>query len=241
MNQEGLCVFNGNDAGASEFFSRCQIKKLRTGFYEDDESVYTSAKNIKIGNGGAEFDLCFAGKKPFTVSTALLGRHNIENILLAAALARYLGLSSEEIKQGIEKLEPVEHRLKLIRNQRGINIIDDSFNASVSGTQAALDVLAKFESNKIIITPGLIELGDIEKHENFKFGQNIAAVADFVILVGPIRTVPIKAGLMKGNFPEEKIIIAESRADAVAKLKNIMKPGDTVLFENDLPDNYSDR
>jgi UDP-N-acetylmuramoyl-tripeptide--D-alanyl-D-alanine ligase len=240
MDQNGLCVFNGNDPVASEYFNICPIKKIKVGFDKRDAPVYAYADDISVSKEGSSFALNILDENPIASATKLLGRHNIENVLLAAALAHKLGLSAEELAAGISKLEPVEHRLKLMTNAGGINIIDDSFNANVTGAQCALEVLNEFPSNKIIITPGFIELGDLEKKENFLFGKKIAAVADYAVLVGPNKTIPIKAGLTEGGFDEDKIIVADSRDDAVKRLKPIMKSGDTILFENDLPDNYSE-
>jgi UDP-N-acetylmuramoyl-tripeptide--D-alanyl-D-alanine ligase len=240
MNQNGLCVFNGNDPVASEYFNICPIKKIKVSFDKTDSPVYAYTEDIRVSKDGSSFALNILDEKPIVSTTKLLGRHNIENVLLAAALAHNLGLSAKEIAAGISKLEPVEHRLKLMTNAGGINIIDDSFNANVTGAKCALEVLNEFSPNKIIITPGFIELGDLEKRENFLFGQKIAAVADYAVLVGPNKTIPIKAGLKASGFDESKIIVADSRSDAVERLKPIMKSGDTILFENDLPDNYSE-
>ena len=91
---------------------------------------------------------------------------------------------------------------------------------------------------KIIITPGLVELGKLEKEENIKYGEKLAKVADYVIIVNQVNLDSIKQGLENKKFDKEKIFTVDTLKDAKTKLKDIVKEGDTVLFENDLPDNY---
>jgi UDP-N-acetylmuramoyl-tripeptide--D-alanyl-D-alanine ligase len=86
----------------------------------------------------------------------------------------------------------------------------------------------------------MVELGEMEFKENKTFGAEAAKLCDFVILVGPTRTKPILEGLREAGFPEEKIIIAKSLAEASERMREIVKAGDVVLFENDLPDTYNE-
>ena len=152
-----------------------------------------------------------------------------------------LGLTLEEIRRGIEKVEPVEHRLNLVDNGNGIIVIDDAFNSNPVGARAALDVLSNFkEGRKIVITPGMVELGDMEEEANYTFGKELAEVCDFVILVGKKRTLPIQNGLKDVNFPEEGLFVAGTLTEATEILGHLSRPKDVVLFENDLPDNYSE-
>jgi UDP-N-acetylmuramoyl-tripeptide--D-alanyl-D-alanine ligase len=105
----------------------------------------------------------------------------------------------------------------------------------------AVDVLGKVQGNKkIIVTPGMIELGELEFEANKTFGKQIAAVCDFTILVGPKQTLPIQEGLREANYPEEKLFIAKNLNEAIAKVTEIAVAGDVVLYENDLPDTYDE-
>ena len=110
-----------------------------------------------------------------------------------------------------------------------------------SGTKAALDVLSQFkEGKKIIVTPGMIELGEMEESANREFGVNIGKVCDYVILVGEKRTEPIYEGLMETNFNKDNIFIVNNLEEASEQIGKIARPKDVVLFENDLPDNYTE-
>lgn len=144
----------------------------------------------------------------------------------------------EEIARGISKLQPVEYRLQLIPGP--VTVINDGFNSNPAGAQAALEVLRSFPGRKIVVTPGMVELGEEEEALNEEFGRDLAVSADFVILVGEKRTAPIRRGMLGVEFPEENIFTVKSLEQATGVLGHLSVPGDVVLFENDLPDNYSE-
>ena len=186
---------------------------------------------------GSVFTVC-DGEKSVKVSTVLIGKHNVSNIMLAVALCKELGMSLEEIAQGISMIKPVRHRLEVMKNEKGVTVIDDSYNSNVDGTIAALDVISGFNGRKIIITPGLVELGRMEDLENFRFGRRLSKVADFVIIVGKPNAYKIRDGLLDGDFPYENIKIVQNLDEAIKFFSEISKEGDIVLFENDLPDKF---
>lgn len=196
------------------------------------------AKNIATSATGTSFDLEVAGKS-CKVSTSMLGKHNVSNILLAASVALDLGVSVEELKQAIGKLTPPPHRLAILPSNNSLIVIDDAYNGSVEGSKAALDVLAGFEGKKIVITPGLVELGSEEYISNYNLGKDMAKVADFVIINGTVNYDAISSGLVDSGLDKDKILRAGSLSQAVEVLGKISSPGDVVLFENDLPDNYT--
>ena len=195
-------------------------------------------ENIKVDKNGSEFKLVF-GKSKVLCKTQVLGRHNVSNILLAARVALDLGLTLEEVSDGISKIQPIKHRLEIVKADSPYVIIDDSYNCSVEGGKASLEILSNFEGNKIIITPGLIELGTEQYNSNFEFGKNMATVCDYVIIDSLINYESISSGLLSAGFDEKKILQAASLSQAVEVLSSVVKANDVVLFENDLPDNYS--
>ena len=186
--------------------------------------------------GPSRFELAAADGGRIPCATALLGRHNILNVTGAAALAYYLGLTGEEIAAGIANLAPVEHRLQLIKGP--ITVIDDAFNANPVGAGEALEVLKRFPGRRIIVTPGLVELGEEQGALNQEFGAHMAACTDIAILVGP-NGPAMEAGLLSEDFPESCLIRVDTLAQATEKLPLYQEPGCTVLFENDLTDNYN--
>lgn len=236
LPKDGIAVFNGDNEPSLPLYEKCDIEKILVS--TKDENVYARAKNVKISDKGINFDLCI-GEESINCKTKLLGNHNLQNILMCAALAYKLGLTLEQIRIGIAKLNPINHRLEL-KKENGLIILDDSFNSSVEGSNSALDVLKLFKKGKkIVVTPGLVELGQMEKEANFNFGAKMAEVCDYAIIVNQVNKDSITEGLKSKDFEDEKIIYALSLLDAKLKIKELAKAGDIILFENDLPDNYT--
>ena len=144
-----------------------------------------------------------------------------------------MGVSLADIAAAAEELQFIEHRLQLTTSN-GINILDDGYNANVKGARAALDVLRTFGGRKIVVTPGIVELGILEETENKQFGGLLAGF-DYVILVGDTLVTPVKEGYYGEGGDPAKLMVRETLKDAQAELKKILKKGDTVLFLNDLP------
>ena len=103
-----------------------------------------------------------------------------------------------------------------------------------------MEVLSGFSGRKFVVTPGMVELGEAEDAENKAFGKNMAGVADFVFLVGPRHTRPIYDGLLEAGFDSQHIFVGSSLAEASQEMGKMLRAGDVVLFENDLPDNYNE-
>ena len=231
--QDGKVVFNGDNEGSTKLYENCNKPKEIVGSHKNSK-IY--AKNITYNENGTTFDLII-NKKQYSCNTYLVGSHNVQNILLCVELALTLGLKEEQIVAGISKLEPVPHRLELSKTPTNI-ILDDSYNASVEGSTVALEVLKSVGERKIVITPGLVELGEKEKQENINFGKRIAKVADIVVIVNNVNFEAIKEGLEQEKFSDENIYQAENLDKAKILIKDFVKKGDAILFENDLPDNY---
>jgi|GEM_PF-8684 len=190
------------------------------------------------------------GKAPATlpeggverITMALLGEHSVQNALLAAAAGLAMGLRLPTIRVALQKARPVEHRLEL-KKRNGVLVIDDAFNSNPIGARNAISVLAAFKTGKkYVITPGMIELGERQDEENRLFGRHMANHSpDHVYLVGKNQTRPVHEGLREGGFPEEGITVVASLYEANDLLRERLEVGDVVLYENDLPDSYSER
>lgn len=235
---DGCCFFPDDGGICRELYDQTRKEKRLCSLHPTPEADVW-AEDITVSPEGSRFRLC-TQEGSIACQTQLLGEHNIQNVLLAATVCLYLHMSLKQIARGISRLEPVEHRLQLIRKPGGLTIIDDAFNSNPRGAQAALKVLADFPGRRIIITPGMVELGEEEMAFNRTFGEKIAHSADVAILVGPKHTQPIAEGLRSEGFPEENLHTVSSLDEAAVALRRIGRAGDTVLFENDLPDNYSE-
>lgn len=170
------------------------------------------------------------------LSTKLIGAHHAVNVAMAACVALALGVSSKEIGSAVSELPFVEHRLEPIEGN-GVLILDDSFNGNPIGAKAAIDAIACLPGRKVVLTCGLVELGEAEESANFELGKQISEVASVVLLIGKQRTEPIVRGLVEGGF-SGVLKRFDSLAEAQENFRFILKTGDVLLIENDLPDNY---
>ena len=146
----------------------------------------------------------------------------------------------EELQQGVRKVKSIEHRLEL-KQIGNIYMIDDAYNSNPVGAKSALDVLDMMDGTKVVVTPGMVELGEKQNEYNKEFGKQIAKVADYVILIGEKITKSIHEGLQEAGYDKEKIYILNDVTKAYPLIESLKKKKDIyALFENDLPDNYNE-
>ena len=178
----------------------------------------------------------FRSKKSFLeIETSLLGKYNASNILAACIVALLFRINPNTIAYAIRKLKPLPHRLEVKTTSSGITIIDDSFNSNPKGAEMALEVLKYIDGNKkVIITPGMVEIGKDEFKYNRIFGKQIASICNYVILVGRKQTLAIQKGLAESNYSDKSYYVAKNLSEANKHLKKIIQPNDVVLYENDL-------
>ncbi|HYY44442.1 MAG TPA: cyanophycin synthetase, partial [Actinomycetota bacterium] len=166
----------------------------------------------------------------------LLGRHAVGHILAAAAVALASGRDLASLKPRIERLQPVEHRLQLLDGSGGVTVIDDAYNSNPEGAAAALEVLEAMPARRrVVVTPGIVELGPLQEDENRRFGERAGQVADVLIVVAGLNRHALVEGASSG---EAEVITVDTLEEATTKLRGILAAGDVVLFENDLPDQY---
>jgi len=238
LPKDGLAILNGDDEYQLKYKIKNKCDVLWIGIDNKDVDLY--ATNIKLSGSGTKFDCIFKGdKKKYTFNTKLLGKHNVYNILAGIILGKKLGLSIEELKRGVSSVKPIEHRLEL-KKYGNINIIDDAYNSNPIGSKMAVEVLGLMDGTKIIVTPGMIELGDKQYELNHKFGEYISEVCDYVILIGKKQTKPIYDGLIDNKFDKKKIFVLNDVREAFPLMNRLASEDTYVLLENDLPDLFNE-
>lgn len=241
LPDDGIGIFNGDDPICRRLAERPAPFATRLYGLEPSEQPLTAwATDIVVTEHGTEFDVSTAHGETTRFVTQLLGQHNVFNILAAVVVGMESGFTLQEIADAVASLEPVEHRLQRIEGAGGVIVIDDAYNANPAGVRTALEVLRSFPGGrKILITPGMVELGDAEEREHRQMGLLAADVCDYVILVGPTQTRSIADGLRAKNYPEDRLAVVQDLDEATRYLQTIVHSGDVVLFENDLPDTYA--
>jgi len=203
----------------------------------DNENADLVAKKVKYSKNGSSFTVKI-GRKNYSFTTSLLGKHNITNILIGIGIAMELGIDIEDIVRNVKKIKQVEHRLE-VRKINGFTFIDDAFNSNPVGSKMALDVLSMMDKQRVIVTPGMIDLGEKEDEINREFGAYMKDKADKVILVGEKQTRMIMEGLIESGFHREDIIVTENVRQAFDYVYRNFSTKDTILLENDLPDAFN--
>lgn len=213
------------------------VPVVRYALTDKGNNVYR-VEDLAYSATGTDFSLVGPfGKETF--HTKLVGEFNISNLIGAIAVAIYLEVPMDRIRNAVSKIEQVEHRLSVKRVPGGITIIDDAFNSNPDGSRMALDVLASMkEGKRIVITPGMIELGDKQYEYNEILGRKIAESVDIAIIVGEYNRDAILSGLRDAGMDETKVHAVDTFNDAQAVLARVSAPGDAVLYENDLPDTF---
>ncbi len=233
----GVAILNADDPRVSTMGEgRPEISRILVGL----ENGEIQGENISYDTSGTRFDVKF-GEDVHEFRTKLLGAHNVQNLLLAIGVARHFEIRPKTMAIAAKTIEPVEHRLEL-KKAGELFIIDDAFNSNPVGAKNAVEILSQFKDRKrFIITPGMVELGEIEEEENFKFGEAIgAANLDYVILVGNERSKPIKSGIENIKADASIVFVVNSLFEANEIVKKEAEVGDVILYENDLPDVYNE-
>lgn len=240
LPEDGFGVLNGDDPKQVSYKLKNKVKIIWVGI--DNKDVDVRATNIKCSSSGTEFDLVLKNSKGKThFKTKLLGKHNVYNILAGIACGLEFGIEMQELVGAIKNVKPVEHRLEL-KKIGNFYQIDDAYNSNPVGAKNACDILKMMPGYKVVVTPGMVELGSKEDELNKEFGIQISEVADEVILIGEKKTKPIKEGLMIKGFDKDKIIVFNDVRDAYPYLNEIAKKKDVyALFENDLPDSFNEK
>lgn len=240
LPHDGLGILNRDDPFQVkyELKNTCSVKWISI----DDSSSDYVASNILMSHEGMTFDVFFKSQnKSCSFQTRLLGIPNVYNILSALAVADFLGLNFSQMQLGVRKIQSIPHRLEL-HNHGDYTILDDAYNSNPVGAKMALDVLALMDGKKIVVTPGMVELGSEQYRLNFEYGAQMSEVADMVLLIGEKQTKPILDGLQSKGYDSKKILVMNDIQEAFFKFSELKSDTSHTYFllENDLPDIYNE-
>lgn len=223
--------------GESEFARR----NARAEYILYSRSSVGDAKveNPKTDLNGLSFTLV-TGSSRLELSSSLLGLHQVGPLATAAAIAARLGLSPEQIRAGVAKTRPFDHRLAPATDAASVVTLDDSYNGNPDGVRAAIDFLAALAGRRRwYVTPGLVEMGARAEEVHRDIGRQLAqAKIEKVVLVRNSVTPFIERGLQEAGYGGE-VLWFEEALQAFAALPQLTVTGDVVLLQNDWPDQYA--
>ncbi|MGH2694182.1 MAG: UDP-N-acetylmuramoyl-tripeptide--D-alanyl-D-alanine ligase [Actinomycetota bacterium] len=235
---DGIAVMNVDDPEVRPLADETERTRVVRYGMDGDAGPDVTARGIEHTVQGARFEIVLTSSgESIGVQTRLLGRHAIGHVLAGVAVATGLGSSLRELEARIEALAPVEHRLEILEGAGGVIVIDDAYNSNPEGAEAALEVLESMPgARKVVVTPGIIEFGELQQRVNENLGEHAGRVADFVVVVARVNRDALVNGARRAGGAE--VIAVGTLEEARAKLAQLLRPGDVVLFENDLPDHY---
>ncbi|MCX6790809.1 MAG: UDP-N-acetylmuramoyl-tripeptide--D-alanyl-D-alanine ligase [Candidatus Gribaldobacteria bacterium] len=236
--KEALILLNADDQNILNNYAKyTQERKVHFFSHHNNPLCELKVQNKQFDSQNLTWDFEVGGLGNF--KTTLLGEYAIGDIVASIMIARSLNLTETEIKLGLSKVQPVQHRLFPIKNPAGALVIDDSYNGNPEGACEAIKVLGRFNNRrKIYLTPGLVETGSHSQEAHFEIGLHLSKVADLVILIKNSVTPYIAKALLKNGFNESQILWFKTAPEAHEALKDILKPTDVILFQNDWGDQY---
>ena len=240
LPSDGIGILNGDDEKQLSYKIKNKCKILWVGI--DNKDVDVRAKDIKLSYKGTTFKVKFKDlKEEYEFETKLLGQANIYNILAGIALGRELGIEIKDLQKAVKQVSPVEHRL-CMGKYYDINLIDDAYNANPDGCKMAIEVLSSMPGKQIVVTSGMIELGEKSYEENKKLGKIISDNhIDEVILIGKNQTKPIQDGLKENHYNDKHIHILNDIMDAFPLMLELKDKDTYALLQSDLPDTFNEK
>jgi len=167
LPSDGFAILNGDDPKQVNYKIKNKVRIIWIGI--ENENVDVRATNIKCSNKGTSFDVLFKGdEKKYHFETKLLGDHNVYNILAALACGREFDIDIPDLITAVRNVRPVEHRLELKRLGNFYQI-DDAYNSNPIGAENACKILGMMPGYKVVVTPGMVELGTKEDKYNKKY------------------------------------------------------------------------
>ncbi|MBN1618727.1 UDP-N-acetylmuramoyl-tripeptide--D-alanyl-D-alanine ligase [Candidatus Dojkabacteria bacterium] len=217
-----------------------RLKVVGYGFNEISE---VSGKVENMDRDGTDFSVT-CDDKTYKFHTKLIGTGNVENILGAIAVAFELGVDEESIAESVAELTPIESRMEILDPGTGILTINNGFSSNPESFKQSIKTLSYFTNYfKILVTPGIYELGEITYKVHETLGAEITKDIDLVVLLGRTedtqQILGLKSGLKSIDYPSDKIVFINdiTKCYEIVAQRNLMPA--VVLLENDLPDIYN--
>jgi UDP-N-acetylmuramoyl-tripeptide--D-alanyl-D-alanine ligase len=177
------------------------------------------------------------------IARAVVAEARPGNVAAAIAVAMELGVPTGDIVDRLATLPVAAHRLEPALGTTGVVVLDDTYNANPAGGGVALAALRRLgpdAERRVVITPGMVELGPRQSKENAGFAAEAAAVATDLVVVGRTNRRALVRGARRDGPAQDgpRVVVVRTRQQATEWVRAHLGPGDIVLYENDLPDHY---
>lgn len=228
--RNGLLIYNMDDKFLVGAARKMKCAKLTYGF--NSKSDVRCIRIISLGENKTQFRVKTA-QFTFDFSINLTGRHNILNALAAISCGIYFNLEPEEIDRGLRKVFPLKGRWKILHGIAGSTIIDDSYNSNPASVLAGLQELTQIYCGRRIsvVLGDMLELGSDAEKFHFMLGKKIAQMNISNLVTLGTLAQKIASGAVSAGFPEDKILITQSKSEAIEWLKAALKKSDVIYIK----------
>lgn len=247
LRQQDILVCNGDNIGSRSIAEKHKTNRtFLYGFDNTSGDLDCFVSRLSFSEKGTHFTLHWKSgtekgnskESVYEGFTPLLGKTALSNALAAFTMACALGADPEFVLAVIATLEPVDNRLQ-VKKEEGVYYVHDAFNSNLSGFIAAVEVLAALPAKRrIVMTPGMIELGSVQEEENFEAAKHAGSCCSLALVVGDTNKQALIQGFKKAGLTNEQIILCATRQEAFNHLAAVKMPNDAILIENDLTDIY---
>jgi len=223
LSPDKTVVINLNDAHKN--YWRELTSKNQQIYFGNGKGTSVSVHSIKFTEDGCPSFILTTPLGEIDISLQVMGEHNINNAMAAAAAAYAVGAPISAIKKGLENTVPGIKRLIKRAGQGGAQIIDDTYNANPPAVLAILKVLARIPGEKILVLGDMAELGAnaLEYHAMIGKEARLAGI-DQLYACGRFSQAAVAAFGERGHF-------FQTQAELVNRLRMAMHPGVTVLVK----------
>ena len=238
LPQDGALILNGDSKQLHELGPWLQLWNPNFANYvwcstKTQKDFVT--KDVVVTKDEVSFTMIKKGGEEAKVKLPLVGGHNIENILLAAAAATKLEMSMKEIEEALKDIPSEISGMLLKTGKKGIEILDSSYSANPTGVFANLEHQKLWKGKKIVVMPSLIELGSASHEVHVKIGRKIGEVCDLAIITTSDEFSSLLKGAKEKGMKEENMVLLQRPQEIAQKILSFAKEGDTVLLEGRVP------
>lgn len=229
LPKNGFAILNFDDPYCRRLAKETEAQIIYFG--TDNQKCDIWVSNVRLEDGQTKFELNY-GVERVEVIFKSLGRHMVYPAMAAAALGISCNMNLIQIKKGLEKVKPIQHRLQLLEGINDFNVIDDTHNSSPAAVEEALNVLNELPAKKRIAVLGeMKELGKYSESLHRGIAQKIYKDKVDLVLLGSGDAVFIADELLKLGFPSERIDANLSNTQLVSRIIRYAGKGDIVLVK----------
>jgi len=230
----GTAVLNIDDQRVAALGNQCSEYGIKKFFYSKTQNpkAHIHAISIREERAGISFTLVLP-EKNLPVRLELPGGFMVLNSLAAASIGYLMGLTAQEILQGLESFKPVQGRMNIRRTEKGTHIIDDTYNANLESVKAALSAFKSLKEDKrgIFVSGDMLELGEYSESMHRELGKAAAGSGIARLYAfGNFAENVAEGAISEGEMDSEYVVIG-TKKEIIENLKKELKPDDWILVK----------